>query len=86
MPPIAVGCESLADLLKDIKESGTKIPGTDLVIVRTKLDGQPCDVLCLQYRTPEGSRLNPVAIMLTPEDAQRIDNPVTHVPGLPWSA
>ena len=85
MPPIAVGRESLADLLKNVKEA-SGASGVDLVIVRTKLDGQPCDVLCLQYRTPEGSRLNPVAIMLTPEDAQRIDSPVTGVPGLPWSS
>lgn len=58
-----------------------------LALVSTSRNGEPCSVLCI-LTTDVGSglcRVQPVAVLLTPEEAMKIENPVTGVPGLPWA-
>lgn len=58
-----------------------------LALVHSSRDGEPCSVLCIL--TSDASlghcRLQPVAIMISAEEATRLDNPSTGVPGLPWT-
>jgi hypothetical protein len=57
-----------------------------LILVQTEYEGREVIVLCTYMNDPEAGlgRLMPVALMLTPEEADRLVNPFTGRKGLPW--
>lgn len=58
-----------------------------LALVHSTRDGKECSVLCILTRDAGAglARLQPVAVLLSPEEAMRLTHPITGMPGLPWA-
>lgn len=55
-------------------------------VVTTRLNGVYREVLCVTVRNFElgTCRVEPVALLLSDEEADALENPMTGSPGLPW--
>jgi hypothetical protein len=74
-------------LLRRLKWAANDPTGLeDLILVHTSDHGKPMLALCILYRDAERGvcRVEPVATMITAEEADKLNNPITGKPGLPW--
>jgi len=58
----------------------------EMSVVVTRLNGVDREVLCVTVRNFElgTCRVEPVALLLSDEEADALENPMTGIPGLPW--
>jgi len=72
--------EEILDAARD--RSGVK----ELYVAQSSIDGADCVVLCVVEKDPiaETISINPVALLISPEEANKMTSPYTGRPGLPW--
>lgn len=75
-------CTKLLRMLMDAVDDPTGMH--ELAVVETRYRGEECSVLCIITRDKDRVGFYPLSILLSDEEANQLENPLTGQLGLPW--